>query len=250
MTTDPRRAAYDRDGYVACRGFLSTAAVAEIRANVGRYVGDVVPHLPAHEAFYEDKERPETLKALQRMFHHDAWFASLMASPPILDLAQTLLGSRPVARNMQWFNKSPARNEPTPPHQDGWYFMLTPPNALTMWIALEDVDEETGCVRYVPGSHRGPLRPHARTGVLGFSQGIVDYGPEDRAAEVPMPAGPGDLLAHHAMTIHRADGNASPTRTRMALGLIFYGEDAVEDRAAHEAYRTRLFAELAGQGRI
>ena len=57
---------------------------------------------------------------------------------------------------------------------------------------------------------------HARK-TLGFSQGIVGYPTAlERESETPFPAKPGDLLVHDAMTIHRADGNRSMTRSRRA----------------------------------
>ena len=134
---------------------------------------------------------------------------------------------------------------------DGYYFKLDPCEAVTMWLTLEPVDLENGCVRYVPGSHRRGMRPHGRTQTLGFSQGIIDYPQlEDTAAEVPMPAAAGDLLAHDAMTIHRADGNASATRTRRALGFIYYSERAKEDRETQEAYQRQLAADLREAGKI
>jgi phytanoyl-CoA hydroxylase len=241
---------FAQQGYVALPGFLDRAEVAEVRENVDRYIRAIAADLPGNMVFFEDKDRPDTIKSLQHMYQHDPFFAALFASPKVVELAETLLKGPVVGKNMQWFNKSPAKNEPTPPHQDGFYFMLKPQNALTMWLALEDVDEETGCVRYIPRSNHGRMRAHGRTGVLGFSQGIVDYGEADRAAEVAMPAGPGDLLAHHALTIHRADGNTSKNRTRQALGFIFYGANAVEDKAGHEAYHAQLFKDLAASNRI
>ena len=36
--------------------------------------------------------------------------------------------------------------------------MLTPCEALTMWLALEEVDEDNGCVCYVTGSNRDDSR--------------------------------------------------------------------------------------------
>jgi ectoine hydroxylase-related dioxygenase (phytanoyl-CoA dioxygenase family) len=49
--------------------------------------------------------------------------------------------------------------------------------ALTKWLALVEVDEESGCVRYVRDSHK-------RTVTLGFSQGIVEFpNSEDKAAQ-------------------------------------------------------------------
>jgi phytanoyl-CoA hydroxylase len=95
------------------------------------------------------------------------------------------------------------------------------------------------------------MRPHGRTQVLGFSQGITDFGTaDDLANEVPFPAKPGDLLVHHALTIHRADGNRSADRTRQALGFIYYSDRAREDAVAHAAYQRRLAEEMKTAGRI
>jgi phytanoyl-CoA hydroxylase len=105
-----------------------------------------------------------------------------------------------------------------------------------MWLALDEVDEENGCLRYVPGSHLRGIRKHGRTATLGFSQGIVDYGPDDFATEQPISAKPGDLLIHHGETIHRADANRSSVRHRRSLGLVYQGESARRDETAFEKY--------------
>ena len=169
----------------------------------------------------------------------------------VKQLAELLLQGPVAGKNMQYFNKPPQIGKATPPHQDGYYFMLDPCEALTMWLALEEVDEENGCVRYVRGSHRRGLRPHGRTQTLGFSQGVTDYGtPQDLADEVAFPAQPGDLLVHNAMTIHRADGNLSRSRTRQAIGFIYYSERAKEDEVAYAAYQKRLAEEMKAKGNI
>jgi phytanoyl-CoA hydroxylase len=245
------RDSFEADGYVAMPGFLDAAALATLNANLERYIRDIVPSLPPEHVFYEDKARPETLKQLQVMHDYDPYFAELFGGGPFERLAETLLNDRVVCKNLQYFNKPPGVGQPTPAHQDGYYFKLDPCEALTMWLALDDVDEENGCVRYVRGSHRRGMRPHARTGVLGFSQGITDYSQAgDAANEIAFPAKPGDLLAHHALTIHRADGNRSATRNRRSLGFIYYAQRAREDQAVVEAYQSRLRAELAAAGRI
>ena len=116
--------------------------------------------------------------------------------------------------------------------------------------SLDPVDEENGCVRYLRGSHLDGMRPHGRTQTLGFSQGIANFGNNETREEVPCPANPGDLLAHHALTIHRADANLSSTRSRRALGFIFYGKSAREDKAAHETYQRKLASEMSAEGKI
>ena len=83
------------------------------------------------------------------------------------------------------------------------------------------------------------LKPHRPSDVIGFSQGITDYGDEDSAAEMLMIVAPGDLLVHHSLTIHRADSNPSD-RSRTALGFVFYAGRSVEDSQRRDAYRKEL----------
>jgi phytanoyl-CoA hydroxylase len=111
------------------------------------------------------------------------------------------------------------------------------------------VDEENGCVRYLPGSHREGMRPHRRTTVLGFSQGMSNYGTEDCAREVPVCAEPGDLLLHHSMTVHRANANPS-SRPRRALGFVYFAERAKEDAKKAKSYRQQLYDEWEKEGKI
>ncbi len=211
-------ASFERDGYVALGSFLTNAEVAETQAVMADFIQTRVPELPREQVFYEEKGNPNSLKQIQQLYTHHDYFNSLMFGSKVEQLAELLLNGPVVGKNMQYFNKPPQIGKATPPHQDGYYFMLKPCEAITMWLALDDVDEENGCVRYVRGSHTRGMRPHGRTQTLGFSQGVTDYGlPEDLADEVAFPAQPGDLLVHNAMTIHRADGNSSLTRTRKAL---------------------------------
>ena len=245
------REAFDRDGYLALPGFLNEAELGELHAQLARVIAEVVPTLPREQVYYEDKSDPTSLKQIQQLFTHDPYFESLFFKSRFEHVAETLLNGPVEGKNMQYFNKPPRIGKPTPPHQDGYYFMLEPCEAATMWLALDEVDEENGCVRYVRGSNHLGMRPHGRTQTLGFSQGVIDYGrDEDLANEIAFPASPGDLLVHQAMTIHRADGNTSDTRTRRALGFIYYSERAREDRAAHAAYQKRLAEEMKQAGKI
>lgn len=241
---------FERDGFVAVEGFFSDSELIEIEAALDRFIREVNPTLPASDVFYEDKSNLSSLKQIQRMHEYDEFFDQLINGKP-RRLAEELLGELVVGKNLQYFNKPPALGQATPPHQDGFYFMLKPCRALTMWMALDVVDEENGCVRYVRGSHRVGMRPHGRTETLGFSQGITDFGQAaDSRNEVACPAQPGDLLAHHALTIHRADANTSETRSRRALGFIYYGESACENVQAHEAYQSLLATEMSVAGKI
>ena len=240
---------FDSEGFIIHRDFIRPEEVSDILENVERFIREIVPNLPSDQVFYEDKNKPATLKQIQQMFKHDSFFHSLMVGSKFEQLASQLLKQpvRPV--NMQFFSKPPMSDMATPPHQDGAYFMLEPMEAVTMWLALDKVDEENGCLRYVPGSHKSEPLIHNKTDTLGFSLGLTTTGTSSSEEEILVKVKPGDLAAHHPWTIHRADGNKSRTRTRRALGLIYYGENAKETEAKQK-YQKNLNERLKNEGRL
>ena len=243
------RTIFERDGFVALSSFYREEELLNIEDELERFITERIPVLPPEHFFFEDKSNPSSLKQIQRLHEHESFFERMMNDKP-KKLAQELLGEPVIGKNLQYFNKPPILGNATPPHQDAYYFMIKPCHAVTMWLALDEVDEGNGCIRYVSGSHMQGLRPHARTETLGFSQGISDYGDGDLDNEKVVMAASGDLLAHHALTIHRAGSNQSATRSRRALGFIFYGESAKENAVAHASYQQKLTHEMTAQGKI
>ncbi len=240
---------FDRDGYVLMKDFLSAAEATGINDQIQRFIDEVLPHAPDTTAFYEDKNDPASIKRLQNMDTLDPYFDRLFQSSRFTGLARFLLADDVTAGHPQWFNKPARVGAVTPPHQDGFYFMLEPNEAVTLWIALDDIDEENGCMRYVRGSHRRGMRPHRASNVLGFSQGVSDYSEADRARETAMRARPGDLFAHHSMIIHRADANHSDRR-RAALGLVYFAARAKKDEKKAERYKQELYARWEKEGKL
>ncbi|MBX2925080.1 MAG: phytanoyl-CoA dioxygenase family protein [Chitinophagaceae bacterium] len=238
------KSSFDKDGYVFLPGFLSYEEVKTLNENVRRFITEKISSMPANHFFYEDKNDIATLKQMQDLEKYDPYFKTLAVDSKFETIAKALLDEAVVCKTVEYFNKPPKIGKATPPHQDGYYFMLKPQQAVTMWIALEKVDEENGCVKYVKGSHLKGMRKHGRTTTLGFSQQIVDFGTlEDMRDEVAFPAKPGDLLVHHSLTIHRAGANTTADRTRKAMGLIYWGESAKEDKEAKERYMEQLAKE-------
>lgn len=240
---------FDCQGYVFLPQFLNTDEVEELRREIERYVKEVVPRIPPRDIYFEVKSQPDTIKQLVRMNQYDSFFEKLILGDRFVKLAELLLDSTVMGKNMQWFNKPTGFSRATPPHQDGYYFMLEPNEAVTMWLALDEITEENGCVRYVTGSHLCGMRSHQRTDTLGFSQGISDYRVKDARKEVAVSARPGDLLVHHSLMIHRADANKS-TRKRRALGLVYYSTNAKEDSKRVQEYMRTLELEIASQEKI
>lgn len=232
---------FDRDGYVFIPGFFSAEQVAEVNKQLSTIVTEVLPVTPEMHVAYEFKDSPETLKQILDLHQHSNFFNELMVNSEFEKLAESLLGEKVIGKTVEFFDKPARIGKATPPHQDAYYFSIKPPQAVTLWLALEDVDMENGCVSYITGSHTKGMRTHGRTQTAGFSQSIIDYGTEEDLSVLrSFPAKPGDLLIHHCMSIHTAGANTTESRSRKALGLVYWGESAEIDMEAKDAYSRSL----------
>ena len=240
---------FERDGFLRLEGFLDAEQLEALRRELERFLREVAPRMPAEEVYREQPDEPASLKQLQQLGAHDGWFRAQQHSGPFVELARALLGGEVVPRNLQYFDKPAGLSRATPAHQDGAYFPIRPQRAVTLWLALDAVREEQGCVRYVRGSHARGLREHTPSETLGFSRHIADYEPEHED-ELAQPCEAGDLLAHHSLCIHRCEPNRSRARQRRALGFIYYHADCEVDESADRSYQNTLAAKLRAAGRI
>ena len=92
MSFESYKTLFDRDGFVIVRRLLPPPEFDELRAQLDRYIRDVVPALPDSDAFFDDRSRPETLKQMQNLNSHDPFFADYMRNPTWVALAEALLG--------------------------------------------------------------------------------------------------------------------------------------------------------------
>ena len=227
---------YDEDGFVVVRGFLPSSELQELNREVDRFIRDVAPHLPEDQAFYH--QRPDGTRALRQLhrMNCDPFFESYRSNLRWHDLAFALVGEPVKANPPLWVNKPACTNHATPPHQDNRYYCLTPPNFVMILVALQPMTRENGCLHYVRASHKQGPRPHGISGVLGFSQGLTDCGPDDIAGEVAVELQAGDAVCHHAETVHWANANQSKTLSRPGLAMTWVGESCRLDREAQERY--------------
>ncbi len=226
---------FEEDGFVHLPGFLTNLQLLELQQAVERYILEKVPQLKQSDVFFDNPKKPETLKQLQRM-EQDTFFANYSRHSHWNKAASDFLGEPVEVLGVEYFNKPPKTKHETPPHQDNYYFCLAPPQVLTIWVALDDIDEENGCIRYVRGSHRLPLRQHRLSSTLGFSQYIFDYSQSDMDRESKVTCLPGDALIHHGNTIHLAGPNLTNNRQRRALAMVFRGKSAIRDSQRFNTY--------------
>jgi len=116
-----------------------------------------------------------------------------------------------------YFIKKPKTGKEVLWHQDGSYWPLKPMNVVTLWIAVDPVDETNGCLRLLSGSHNDGLKElvdaHSKkdgTDVLGSATHTEDQIDQSRVVNVVME--PGDIEIHHAAIVHASRANTHETR--------------------------------------
>lgn len=219
---------FERNGFVSVRGLVPPAELTALRdlydslfeRRAGWDRGDFFDMIdPA------DKPDQPRLPQLAWPSRHAPWLAEMETRRKAQALAATILG--PKAELVWEFAilKPALIGAATPWHQDEASFTVgTPYNlAVSCWIPLQDVDESLGCMLYKPGSHLGPLLPHASVGGDKRAHALEAVAP-DTTGMVAVPLSAGDCVLHHSRTLHGAGANTSPT-PRRALTLEFAVRD-------------------------
>lgn len=135
------------------------------------------------------------------------------------DVSQ-LVGRPAAPSRASAFRKSTSASHGTHGHQDASYWVG--PSArrydLTTWVALDDMDGDSGALVFRPGSHRGPvsapvdyLRPDFEDPAAGWTDAVT----------VPVHAG--DVVVFHPHVWHASHGMES-NRVRRGLAVRWVGD--------------------------
>jgi len=208
---------YRENGFVVVPRLLDADEIAAWRSTIDEAVA-VREELGRADA--DDARAPEDAGYYARIFaqHINLWQTheptrALMFDPRLGRLVADVGGLGGVRIwHDQALIKNPYAN-PTAFHLDVPYWSFTSPDALSIWIALDDATLENGCLHYVPGSHRaGTYDNVAITKDLGA---LFDAYPDWRSvAPVPCPIPAGSALIHNGLTFHGAGANMTPHRRR------------------------------------
>jgi len=119
-------------------------------------------------------------------------------------------------------------------HQDLGYWPITADTrTATFWLALDDVDDDNGCVRFVDGSHLEPeLREHLplRGDRDSNHSMVAEVDPaRDRIRSAVMKRG--SVTVHHERAVHGSQGNGSD-RWRRGYVLAFRSQETIEAERA------------------
>ena len=160
---------------------------------------------------------------------YSAEMMSMIQGERLLDAAEKLIGQDIILHHSKLFLKPPGNGSAFPLHQDWSYFPTEKNSMIAAVIHLTESDEQMGCMRIVPGSHR--LGQIEKTDGHSFVKGIHDrYQLED--AE-PIIAEPGDVVFFHCCSLHGSMQNVSKRPRKTVLVQLYSGSDRVVDGNRH-----------------
>lgn len=246
------RAAFDETGVIVVRGFASADECAALKARAFALVDDF--DIDAHRtvfstmtqahaaddyflssgdrvAFFLEEEafdpggrlnRPkrEAVNKIGHALHDlDPVFAAFSRSEKMRAAAEAVGFRDPLLLQSMVIMKPPGIGGEVTCHQDSTFLYTEPESCAGFWVALDDATLENGCMEFIPGDHKGPLRRLFRRTPEGGTQMLtLDDGPYPEERRVAAPAAAGDLVIFSGRAPHMSRANRS-ARPRMAYTL-------------------------------
>lgn len=226
--TPEQVALYQRIGFLNAGQVIDQATVTLLRNELERVM---------REHGKRDQPQPFRLSNLSGNAQAPVWqivniwqgsqaFQDLVHNPRVVGAVQQVTGATGLRIWHDQIQYKPAEKGGINPwHQDNPYWAPLAPadTQITAWIALDDVDDDNGCMSMVPGSHRWG-------NAIDFLHTIKDYHQMPTAYQghdvhvVRTPVRAGSMHLHHPYTWHGSHANCSG-RPRRAIALHFMTSD-------------------------
>ena len=190
---------YKQNGYVSPIDILSPQEAIEVREEI-----EII-----------ENKYPDILEGIGRNYVHiiSPIFNKICLNNKMLDAVESIIGKNILICGTTLFIKNANEKEFVSFHQDAKYIGLEPHNWVTAWIAITDSNEDNGCMRMWPGSHKNNLRYHNQkfdqNNLLTRGQTVEDVPIEDT---VPIILKAGQMSLHHPTIVHGSGINKSKDR--------------------------------------
>ena len=235
LDTAALKRAFQEDGFVVLRGFLSAEEVESFKSRV---VGIVERAAKADAASGKDVVYGKFVGVRKNLQQHDDWARDYLHNGPQMPLLEALVDDAIVPATFGCFDKRPGEAQRIDPHFDavGMADFTGCPGA-TMWIGLDPATHATGCLYYLRYSHKQQFESKVGLDISAYMDDAV-----------AMEAAPGDAFIHDARTVHWSGVNQTGDHRRAAT--LFYRsktsaqlhEAAMRERKAQGVKEAKTYA--------
>ena len=157
----------------------------------------------------------------------DPSFDAFSRTPELATVAQCIGIEDPAILQSMYIFKPPRIGGEVVCHQDSTYIYTEPESCVGFWFALEDATLDNGCMQFIPGGHKAPLRKRNYRNPDGrLVTETLDDTPWPVEQLVPVEAKAGTLVVFDGRAPHLSAANRS-ARSRHAYTLH------IIDRACH-----------------
>jgi non-heme Fe2+,alpha-ketoglutarate-dependent halogenase len=166
-------------------------------------------------------EPHETPYDMIRWHMSSRWLYDVCTKPQILDYVEDLLGPDFYLWGTGFFAKAPRSEDTVPWHQDSYYWPLEPHRSVSIWLAFEDVDEENGAMKVIPGTHHAGLLKHLKSESAENKLKLeLDKGSFHANDAVSLILKAGQVSIHDDAMVHGSPANRSD-RWRIGLAIRY-----------------------------
>ncbi len=205
------------------RSIFSTTGQQQLGDRYFTESGDKIRFFMEADAFLEDgglrQSKEHSLNKMGHAMHDlDPVFDAFSHTPKLAAVAKSMGFERPAVLQSMYIFKPPNIGGEVVCHQDSTYIYTQPESCVGFWFALEDASLENGCMQFIPGGHKAPLkkRNYRKSDGLLVTETLDDapWDGEPVAAEVPA----GTLVVFDGRAPHLSAANRS-SKSRHAYTL-------------------------------
>mgnify|MGYP001190643835 CR=1 FL=1 len=148
-------------------------------------------------------------------FENDEIMFRYTTQTKLVRAVQELIGKEIYSIATNLFNKPPGIDGRHPLHQDLRYFRIRPPGGIIgTWTSIGSATRKSGCLAVIPGSHRGPLKPHSNPAWEHVNTGFYGIDVSELSEHIYVETNPGDTILFHPLLIHGSGRNRTDTFRR------------------------------------
>jgi len=206
------------------RSVFSTTRQAQLDDSYFIESGDKIRFFLEDDAFDESGElRQAKEHSLNKMGHAmhdlDPVFDEFSRTPELAEAARRIGFAEPLVLQSMYIFKPPSIGGEVVCHQDSTYIYTEPESCVGFWFALEDATLENGCMQFIPGGHRLPLKKRNYRKADGkLTTETLDDTPWPEEKKVAAAAPAGTLVIFDGRMPHLSAANRS-SKSRHAYTL-------------------------------